>query len=161
MLVKHSWNGRSGGVGGMIFYQCARRPIGLMFFAALLGCSASPGTVPVSGTVKFENGQPLSAGRIIFQPVGETTQPARGVIASDGSFQLGTFRADDGAVPGVHKVAVIPARPPGASDDPESVVRFMSAVDRRYQRVQTTPLEFTVKDDGSSNHFEVVVQPSK
>lgn len=131
----------------------------LLIIVPLAGCSGSSKTQTVTGTVKLENGKPLAGGRILFQPMGESTQPARGTIAADGTFQLGTFSTGDGAVPGVHKVAIYPAVPEQAVNDPAAVARYMAAVDIRYQNIQTTPLEYTVKSDGSVNHFDIVVKP--
>lgn len=129
----------------------------LVVLTALAGCSSST-TVPVTGTVKFANGEPLTGGLVVFQPTGEGAHPARARTSSDGTFRLGTYGADDGAVPGVHKVAVVPELPRDAGDDPKVIARYLSVVDRRYQSVQKTPLEFTVKDDGSANHFDIVVE---
>jgi hypothetical protein len=90
--------------------------------------------------------------------VGDSGPPSRGAVATDGSFRLGTYQADDGAVPGLHKVAVFPAIPKEANDDPAVIAKHLSKVARRYQNIQTTPLEFTVKADGSTNHIEIVLE---
>jgi hypothetical protein len=127
-----------------------------------MGCSGgSTATYPVTGIVKRSNGEPLRGGRIIFQPIGQSTNAARGIIADDGSFQLGTYSDRDGAVAGAHKVTITPAVPEDALDDPASIARYRSAIDLRYQSVATTPLEFNVKDNGSTNHFEIVLEPPR
>jgi hypothetical protein len=58
-------------------------------------------------------------------------------------------------------VLVFPAVPDEVTDDPAAVARHRSAVDSRYQNINTTPLEFTVKDDGSTNQFDIVLEPSR
>jgi hypothetical protein len=69
----------------------------------LPGCNRGPQMAPVSGKVLY-NGQPLAFGSVTFQP--PTGQPAWAEIQSDGTFALSTFRPNDGAVVGQHKVKV-------------------------------------------------------
>ena len=131
----------------------------IAIIAVAAGCSrSSPATYAVTGIVKQASGAPLAGGHILFQPTGDATQPARGTIAADGAFQLGTFTPGDGAVPGVHKVAIYPLVPEDALGDAAAIARHRSVIDSRYQNVQTTPLELTVKGDGSANHFEIVLE---
>jgi hypothetical protein len=128
---------------------------------AFLGCSDSvSNTYPVTGTVKLGNGQPLAGGRILFQPTGEASQPARGIVMPDGSFRLTTFETNDGAVAGHHKIMITPSVPGESLDDPAAIARHRSIVNRRYQSLQTTPLEYTVKSDGTGNHFKIVLERS-
>ena len=132
----------------------------LAIVVAIAGCSRSSATYPVTGTVKFSNGQPLAGGRILFQPTGEPSQPAKATIAVDGTFSLGTFEIDDGAVPGHHRVAIYPKVPPEVGNDMAAIARYRSVIDSRLQNIQTTPLEYTVKSDGSDNHFDVQLKPT-
>jgi hypothetical protein len=79
--------------------------------AALLapGCGSSSAepptgaTVPVKGVVTYK-GKPLTRGTVVFEP--DSGREAHGGIQPDGSFVLTTFVADDGAMPGTHRVAV-------------------------------------------------------
>ncbi|WP_165249407.1 hypothetical protein [Paludisphaera soli] len=79
--------------------------------AALLapGCGSSSAQppagsiVPVKGVVTYK-GKPLARGTIVFEP--DSGREAQGEIKADGSFVLTTFLPDDGATPGVHRVAV-------------------------------------------------------
>jgi hypothetical protein len=86
--------------------HCHKRPR-LAAVASLLllvvGCDRGPTLVPVSGKVIY-NGTPLRFGSVTFQP--SRGQPAIGEIQSDGSFVLGTYRAKDGAVIGLHQVRI-------------------------------------------------------
>jgi GTP cyclohydrolase III len=92
---------------------------------------------------------------------GQAAEPAQGVIAADGTFQVGTFQRIDGAMPGEYRVAVFPAIPEEALDNAAEVARYKSTVDRRYQNVQTTPIQVTVKEDRSANHFDIVLETTQ
>jgi hypothetical protein len=130
--------------------------------ALLFGCSnQGVATYRVTGTVKLSDGKPLAGGRILFQPTGEVSHSARGIIAQDGSFQLTTFEPNDGAIPGEHKVVITPAVPEEAMDNPAAIARYRSLLDARYQNVDTTPLKYTVQPDNSQNHFDIVLEPSR
>lgn len=69
------------------------------------GCNSGPDLGPVNGTVLID-GKPLKFGKVMFQRV-EGGQPATGEIQPDGSFVLSTFRPEDGAVIGTHRVRVV------------------------------------------------------
>jgi hypothetical protein len=73
------------------------------------GCGSDPGQfsgtlVPVKGKALFK-GKPLTSGEITFEP-DSGGREAHGNIQPDGTFELTTFKANDGAVPGAHRVAV-------------------------------------------------------
>jgi len=74
------------------------------------GCGSDSGqfvgqTVPVKGKVTYK-GKPLTQEEIVFEPDGGSGREAHGNIQPDGTFELSTFKAGDGAVPGTHRVAV-------------------------------------------------------
>jgi hypothetical protein len=82
--------------------------IGLLLLG-FSGCghsSAATGapTSPVRGKVTYK-GQPLTKGRVIFEPDGKGKQ-ATGEIQPDGTFVLTTYQKDDGAVVGTHRVSI-------------------------------------------------------
>lgn len=115
-------------------------------------------TYPVTGRVQFADGKPLNTGGIIlFQslPNGEqASYDARGSIAEDGTFQLSTFEEGDGAVAGKHRVLVRAQR-----DSDDYVKRGITprpVIDPRFERFETSGLEFTVKD--GTNDLTVVVE---
>jgi hypothetical protein len=88
-----------------------RRPLpalaALVVLTAAAGCSG--GRVPVTGKVAFADGSPLAEGMVICETqVGEKTVSARGKLTADGSFQLGTYKPGDGALPGKYRVLVVP-----------------------------------------------------
>lgn len=75
----------------------------------IVGCKEEfPQTVVVRGTV-FYQGKPVPKGTITFHPLhgeGELYRPAVGVIASDGTYQLQSFRRGDGIMPGDYVVVI-------------------------------------------------------
>ena len=60
-------------------------------------------TFPVKGIVTYK-GKPLTRGKVRFEP--DAGREAEGTINPDGTFTLSTFQPGDGALPGVHRVAV-------------------------------------------------------
>lgn len=74
------------------------------FLAA--GCGGgTPSTVPVKGTLVFEDGKPVAGASIRF--VGAAgSRDASGYTGKDGAFELSTFSTGDGAVPGEYTVVV-------------------------------------------------------
>ena len=66
--------------------------------------------VPVKGRVTYR-GKPLAKGTITFEPT-DGGREARGTIGPDGTFVLTTNQEGDGALIGVHRVAVSDADPP-------------------------------------------------
>lgn len=73
--------------------------------ALFVGCQGGRPIAPVEGAVIVE-GQPLASGRVMFLPKGGG-RPALGQIESGGRFVLGTFRKNDGALVGLHRVTII------------------------------------------------------
>lgn len=66
-------------------------------------------TVPVRGSVVLPSGRVLmGCGLVTFHPKDPTKGQARGLIKKDGRFELGTYRINDGAMPGVYTVTVEP-----------------------------------------------------
>lgn len=81
---------------------------GIAIFCLLtsLGCGGSSSKpVPVSG-ILLEEGKPLAAARVTFNPVESTGRMAFGLTDSEGRFKLTTFRHNDGALPGRYKITV-------------------------------------------------------
>ncbi|GAA5507276.1 hypothetical protein [Novipirellula caenicola] len=81
----------------------------LLATLSILGCSSrESATYPVYGVVRFPDGKLLREGTIEFEITGVPNPiTATGEIAPDGSFFLGTYQIDDGAVAGTHRVVVI------------------------------------------------------
>ena len=80
----------------------------LIAIACTIGCTDSDRrTYPVTGIVRFPDGKVLRDGSVEFEIIGrDDPVTARASIGPDGSFALGTFELDDGALPGKHRVVV-------------------------------------------------------
>lgn len=126
----------------------------------LLACGcADDGRLPtfdVSGKVEFPDGQPLAGGSIVcLCESGEHALCARGNIAADGTFSLGTYDVADGAIVGQHRVAIDPPFPDDYNPDagpPPKVIH------ERFQDYATSGLEFRVTDDAVN---EIVLKVSR
>lgn len=111
------------------------------FAAGLVGllCSAGCGsgknsveTVPVRGKVSY-NGEPVTEGTLSFEPVhdhegGEgarTRRPAIGVIQADGTYEMSSFEAKDGVVPGEYKVAIQSYKGGPSPEDPTAAEEWL------------------------------------
>jgi hypothetical protein len=69
----------------------------------LAGCGSNPKLGSVEGIVRLD-GEPLSTGTVRFIPA--AGRAASGEIQSDGTFRLGTYAKTDGAMIGLHQVAI-------------------------------------------------------
>lgn len=75
-----------------------------MVAALCLGCGdGRPARVPVSGKVLID-GEPLKYGYVEFTPTG--ARPSGGRLDENGHFTLSCFDQGDGAVLGLHRIAV-------------------------------------------------------
>jgi hypothetical protein len=93
---------------------------GAVVWLAGCGGGGSAGTSGVTGTVTYK-GQPVKEVTVTFTPA--TGRSARGVTDAQGKFSLSTFKTDDGAVPGSHKVTITGgpgAKPPPMPGTPEA-----------------------------------------
>jgi hypothetical protein len=91
-------------LGRTLFVGAAVKILVLVTSLGALGCSdGRPARVPVSGQVLID-GQPLKFGSIQFIPKG--ARASGGQLDSNGHFVLSCFDQGDGAVLGMHQVAV-------------------------------------------------------
>jgi len=83
----------------------------LILVPLLVGCGGDTGgadrpeTVPVTGSVTY-NGQPVEGATVTFVAGASEGRGALGTTDASGKFQLTTFEAGDGAIPGSYKVTV-------------------------------------------------------
>lgn len=68
------------------------------------GCGRRITLVPAEGRVTLD-GKPVQFGAVMVQPAAGPA--AQGKINGDGTFRLGTFKPDDGAIPGTATVRVM------------------------------------------------------
>lgn len=117
----------------------------IVLSAIAAGCGGPPKTYLVHGTVLFPDGQPLTRGTVEFETFHQNKAiTASGEIDKDGTFQLGTFGPNDGAIAGEHRVAVISdyvigtgVERPGELPPP--------LLDPKFRSFKTSGLKFTVK----------------
>lgn len=150
----------------------ARRPISTIgvMVAALLGCGPSgPELGRVTGRVMME-GQPVTAGSVSFWP--GDGRPARGSIAEDGTYELTTFKRNDGALVGEHRVTIKATRlsePVPELDSTAAEIAHFSrkgakriraahvtwVVPEEYSEVDTSPLVATVVSGQNELDFSI------
>lgn len=84
------------------------RSVILLSALACCSCGGRPKVYPVSGKVLFE-GQPATGAVVVFHSVGQEDKAdlPHAVVAADGTFQVTTFRKNDGAPRGRYHVTVV------------------------------------------------------
>jgi hypothetical protein len=128
---------------------------GALLLATAWGCNSGQKPVyPVKGRLTWEDGSKvtqLSGGMVIFQCDTEEMS-AKASIDEQGAFVLGTYKLDDGAVAGKHKVAIMQPADENAGD-----YRALQVVDRKYESMETTDLEATI--EAKTNEIVLKVAP--
>lgn len=126
-----------------------------------LGCSGRVATYPASGTVRFDDGEPVRIGVIEFR-CEENGLSARAKLDDTGSFSLGTFADADGAPAGTYKVIVAQYFnvPPHKHAHEEHDARHDHEPDARvapkFSDYSTSPLRATISAD-AENKFHLQV----
>jgi hypothetical protein len=128
--------------------------ISLLTVLACLGCS-SRSTQPVNGKVVYTDGSSATelVGHTVNFDCPEHQVGASGVIQADATFRLGTFKDDDGAMPGKHHVAITPPIPPLDAPAPPQVI------DKKYGDMGTSGLEVEIKP--GTNEVTLTVERAK
>lgn len=130
--------------------------VGRVLLAGLLvvGCSSDRiSTYPTEGQVVFPDGQPVRTGLLELRSL-EHDLNARGQIARDGSFALGTYTVDDGAVAGKHQAIVMQFL--ATDSDPDIRHDHGDPVDRKFADYTTSPLQVEIQPT-SLNQLNVIV----
>lgn len=146
--VGSSFGGRVLGKAVILVLACVPGP----------GCKRNPAVIPVTGKI-FYNDQALPFGTITFQP--ERGQPGSGDIQEDGTFRISTYAADDGAVPGRHRICVscYEGQRPGRS---QRTASGKLLVPLKYAEFATSGLTADVKDaSGQTFEFRLEGPPLK
>jgi hypothetical protein len=134
-----------------------------LLVAALAGCGGK-GITPVRGVVTLE-GQPVAGATVLFMPEDENEgHPATGFTSSDGTFQLMTYKANDGALPGTYHVLIrkteaaqdqyaaertAKERAKGKFEDKVAHKNQKAELPEAYARFDKTPLRCTVPATGA------------
>lgn len=138
--------------------------IGILVFLMLSGCSKN---APLQGKVTFEDGSHLTVGMVNF--TGENGL-SRGKIQSDGTYRVGSFKSNDGLLPGKYKVYITgasepiePTRESNQKDSMGNPIQMAGAmrllIDPKYVTAETTPLTRDVPASG--NRFDITVPAYK
>lgn len=97
----------------MNFSRVSQLSVCVLFSILIAGCGGGSDQKPtanVKGKITF-NGQPVAGGNITFSPVAvgkDPGKPGSGTVGVDGSYTLTTYKQNDGAVVGKHRVTFIP-----------------------------------------------------
>jgi hypothetical protein len=106
----------------------------------------------------YEDGSPVTEGSVIAECAdGGTTVMAQGDIKSDGSFELGSDRPGEGALPGKYRAIVMPR----ALGDAELAQGLQPAVDGKFTRYDSSGITFEVKEGRNELNITVTRPKSK
>ncbi|EAQ78673.1 hypothetical protein [Blastopirellula marina] len=119
---------------------------------AILGVTAGcgNGTYPVHGSIVYPDGAPareLRGGAVEFDSL-EQDVSARGSIDDEGKFVISTFEAEDGALPGKHRVLIVPRQATGDE-------RVGKVIEAKFQSYETSGLELEVTAGMNTPTFTV------
>ena len=122
--------------------------VGLLLLA---GCGKN---VQVKGKVTFEDGSPLSTGMVIFTSGGAQSKAP---IEQDGSYRVGTLKADDGLPRGTYQVYITGAvKSPGISPTGAPLGPVVQLVNSKFASPDTSGLTCEVK---GRRTFDITVTP--
>ena len=127
--------------------------------ATLSGCQDRHKTFLVHGMVIYPDGKPLTDGIVEFEAL-DLKRPitAPGDINEDGTFQLGTYEVNDGAIAGKHRVAVIANYEIGTGIERPGLVP-PPKLDPKFSDFKTSPLQFEIKPSSNNILVEVDYAP--
>jgi hypothetical protein len=118
----------------------------LAVLLTVLGCGGPEELAPASGKVLYK-GKPLAFGSVMFQHT-SGGQPSQGEIQPDGTFEMSTFDANDGARIGPNLVSIFcyesqdPARKAQRSAGEQSLGRLL--IPRKYTLFSSSGLRIDV-----------------
>src|SRR4051812_42888985 len=132
-------------------FRFVRLLVTLLFVA---GCNRGPKMTPVTGKVIY-NGRPLEFGVVMFQP--PSGQPAQGEIQPDGTFNMSTYRLNDGVVLAKHKVriACYESMRPGIVKGPGERTLGKPLVPEKYTLFDQSGLAADVNENNHEFTFEL------
>jgi hypothetical protein len=122
---------------------------------AFVGCGRRD-LHPVSGTVRFPDGSPLTTGRVVLDYGIGSKYGGWGYIKPDGSFTLGSLTQTDGIRAGTVKVAITFAYAgEGDSGSEGTFTKFKPLVHPRFENPETSGLSFEIP---RQTKWEIVVE---
>lgn len=119
--------------------------------AVCLGGCGGKGTYPVQGQVVYHDGTPATdlEGYMVSMDLPDEKVGASGVVQPDGSFRVGTFADDDGALPGKYRVALTPPEAPVDRPTPKPKIAA------KYGALASSGLEVEVKPESNNVTLQV------
>lgn len=126
------------------------------------GCDDQFETYPITGTVKFPDGSPLSLGQIYFETRDKRYGlgvSAMGRIHEDGSFTVGTYQRDQGGAPPATYVVYVRGAKQGGRVGTSVNERSSGEwiIHRRHRSAATSDLRAEITTEGP-NHFDLIVE---
>lgn len=126
--------------------------------AILGGCGKSESRYPAHGQVAYADGSPLASGMVVFRQVDRPSSSARGLLNSDGTFELHGTPSDRGVPPGEYEAIVVPDIPDALGGmSPAEYDRARRPIDPKYRNYETSGLRFTVAPSETDNQFRIRV----
>ncbi|MBA4190333.1 MAG: hypothetical protein C0467_20290 [Planctomycetaceae bacterium] len=121
-----------------------------------LGCNAgTPKTYRIPGRLVYDDGKPVPGATIVLQTTHDGQRiAARGMVNTDGTFELTTFTDKDGVIEGEHDITIV-LLPATDSATPSKPV-----VAAKYSNSESSGLKFTVKPDTTEILIKVEPPPS-
>jgi hypothetical protein len=129
----------------------------LMLLASLLlvaGCGGK-GAYPVEGKIVYPDGTVATdlGGHMVTLESAELHVSANGEVQPDGTFKLGMFEPDDGALPGKYKASITRLLPIG------DVRPQPDVIDPKFNSLETSGLEVTIEP--KENSLTLTVERAK
>jgi hypothetical protein len=122
-----------------------RLHVAVPLIVLVAGCGAPVPTHKVTGTVTFK-GKLLTSGLVAFHHTDGTAPMAKGEIRADGTYELSTYHAGDGAAAGKCKVTVSSIQPAKGVEGVDPNYRPAKAlIPLKYMRLVETPLTAVVE----------------
>lgn len=123
--------------------------------AAVIGCGRRD-LHPVSGTVRFSDGSPLTTGRVVATYPPPAAYGGWGYIKPDGTFTLGSFTPTDGIRAGTVQVAITFAyEDEGEPGSDGMSTKQKPLVHKRFENPATSGLSFEIPRQTT---WEIVVE---
>ena len=121
---------------------------------ALAGCGRSD-LHPVSGTVRFPDGSPLTTGRVVLDYGPQANRGGWGYIKPDGTFTLGSLTQTDGVRAGTVRVAItLASKADGEPDKDGMITKLKPLIHARFAHPDTSGLSFEIP---RQTKWEIVV----
>jgi len=136
----------------------------ILLLSVSVGCNSGQlATFPVEGSVKFEDGTFPRFGAVEFYNAKHEIN-ARGKIQRDGTFTVGTYGEDDGAVEGTHQIVLIQVTGSYLTAKLADQIKHDHGdlISTTYFDYRTSELECTITSDGPNKvELEVKKNPKQ